>query len=176
AMGAVIGPPGEAMEELDSPYRRCVGRADRDRQGAAGLMLILINYTTPKKIFVIEQHFLYCENVTASPLGNSFVPNLDESGGQFWPFPLSSTLLTMISGAAEEPLRSPAQISGWKEVQMAQMVPGGHAALQGLSSIPYLTSVAAGFYRNDVINGSGTSAGRARAMMSKFAVTPARLR
>ncbi|EJK47519.1 hypothetical protein THAOC_33752, partial [Thalassiosira oceanica] len=34
AMGAVIGPPGEAMEELDSPYRRCAGRADRARQGA----------------------------------------------------------------------------------------------------------------------------------------------
>ncbi|EJK43866.1 hypothetical protein THAOC_37648 [Thalassiosira oceanica] len=34
AMGAFIGPPGEAMEELDSPYRRCAGRADRDRQGA----------------------------------------------------------------------------------------------------------------------------------------------
>ncbi|EJK46624.1 hypothetical protein THAOC_34700 [Thalassiosira oceanica] len=26
--------PGEAMEELDSPYHRCAGRADRDRQGA----------------------------------------------------------------------------------------------------------------------------------------------
>ena len=35
------------------------------------------------------------------------------------------------------------------------MVPDGHAALQGLSSIPHLTSVATGFYRNDVINGSG---------------------
>ncbi|EJK67470.1 hypothetical protein THAOC_11490 [Thalassiosira oceanica] len=34
AMGAVIGPPGEAMEELDSRYRRCAGRADRARQGA----------------------------------------------------------------------------------------------------------------------------------------------
>ncbi|EJK75935.1 hypothetical protein THAOC_02328 [Thalassiosira oceanica] len=34
AMGAVIGPPGEAMEELDSPYHRCAGRADRARQGA----------------------------------------------------------------------------------------------------------------------------------------------
>ncbi|EJK49059.1 hypothetical protein THAOC_32099, partial [Thalassiosira oceanica] len=34
AMGAVIGAPGEAMEELDSPYRRCTGRADRARQGA----------------------------------------------------------------------------------------------------------------------------------------------
>ncbi|EJK45587.1 hypothetical protein THAOC_35792, partial [Thalassiosira oceanica] len=33
-MGAVIGPPGEAMEELDSPYRHCAGRADRARQGA----------------------------------------------------------------------------------------------------------------------------------------------
>ncbi|EJK76541.1 hypothetical protein THAOC_01688, partial [Thalassiosira oceanica] len=33
AMGAIIGPPGEAMKELDSPYRRCAGRADRDRQG-----------------------------------------------------------------------------------------------------------------------------------------------
>ncbi|EJK44403.1 hypothetical protein THAOC_37060 [Thalassiosira oceanica] len=55
------------------------------------------------------------------------------------------------------------------------MVPDGHAALQGLSSIPHLTSVAAGFYRSDVINGSGTSAGRARSMMSEFAVAPARL-
>ena len=56
------------------------------------------------------------------------------------------------------------------------MVPDGHAALQGLSSIPHLTSVAAVFYRSDVINGSETSAGRARAMMHKFAVTPARLK
>ncbi|EJK71727.1 hypothetical protein THAOC_06806, partial [Thalassiosira oceanica] len=67
---------------------------------------------------------------------------------------------------------APTQISGQKEVWM---VPDGHAALQGLSSIPHLTSVAAGFYRSDVINGSGTSAGRARAMMHKFAVAPARL-
>ncbi|EJK59515.1 hypothetical protein THAOC_20250 [Thalassiosira oceanica] len=53
------------------------------------------------------------------------------------------------------------------------MVPDGHAVLQGLSSIPHLTSVAAGFYRSDVINGSETSAGgRACAMMHKFAVTP----
>ncbi|EJK58244.1 hypothetical protein THAOC_21650 [Thalassiosira oceanica] len=43
----------------------------------------------------------------------------------------------------------------------------------GLSSIPYPTSVAAGFYRNDIIKGSRTSAGRARAMMSEFAVAPA---
>ena len=70
------------------------------------------------------------------------------------------------------PLRRPAQILGWKEVKM---VPDGHAALQGFSSIPHLTSVAAGFYRNDVINGSETSVGRARAMMSEFAVAPARL-
>ena len=55
------------------------------------------------------------------------------------------------------------------------MVPDGHAALQGLSSIPHLTSVAAGFYRNAVINGSGTSAGWARLTMSEFAVAPARL-
>ncbi|EJK65370.1 hypothetical protein THAOC_13775 [Thalassiosira oceanica] len=54
-----------------------------------------------------------------------------------------------------------------------KMVPDGHAALQGLSSI--LTSVAAGFYRSDVINGSGTSAGRARSMMSEFAIAPAHL-
>ena len=53
------------------------------------------------------------------------------------------------------------------------MVPDGHAALQGLSSIPHLTSVAAGFHGRDVINGSETSAGRARAMMHKFAVAPA---
>ena len=55
------------------------------------------------------------------------------------------------------------------------MVPDGHAALQGLSSIPHLTSVAAGFYGSEVINGSETSAAadRARAMMHKFAVAPA---
>ena len=45
------------------------------------------------------------------------------------------------------------------------LVDNGHAALQRLSSTPYLTSVAAGFYRSDVINGSETLAGRARAMM-----------
>ncbi|EJK52720.1 hypothetical protein THAOC_27974 [Thalassiosira oceanica] len=72
-------------------------------------------------------------------------------------------------GAAEVPSRSPTEISGRKEVWM---VPDGHAALQGLSSIPHLTSVAAGFYRNDVINGSKTSAGQTRAMMSEFAVAP----
>ena len=55
------------------------------------------------------------------------------------------------------------------------MVPDGHAALQGLSSIPHLTSVAAGFHGSDIIKGSETSAGLARAMMHKFAVTPASL-
>ncbi|EJK71241.1 hypothetical protein THAOC_07340, partial [Thalassiosira oceanica] len=84
-----------------------------------------------------------------------------------------------VRGAAEEPPRSPAQISDQKEVYM---VPDGHVALlqsgrlQRLSSIPHLTSVAAGFHsfhRSDVINGSETSAGRARAMMHKFAVAPA---
>ncbi|EJK60045.1 hypothetical protein THAOC_19671, partial [Thalassiosira oceanica] len=65
----------------------------------------------------------------------------------------------------EEPPRSPTQMSGQKEVVM---VPDGHAALQRLSSIPHLTSVAAGFHRSDVINGSETSAGQARAMMHKF--------
>ena len=54
------------------------------------------------------------------------------------------------------------------------MVPDGHAALQRVSSIPYLTSVAAGFYRNDVIICSETSAGRAHVMMHKFAVVSAR--
>ena len=53
------------------------------------------------------------------------------------------------------------------------MVPDGHATLQGLSSIPHLTSVAAGIHGSDVINGSETSAGRARATMHKFAVAPA---
>ncbi|EJK47333.1 hypothetical protein THAOC_33953 [Thalassiosira oceanica] len=77
-------------------------------------------------------------------------------------------------GAAEVPVRrvrSPTQISGQKEVWM---VPGGHTALQGLSLVPHLTSIAAGFYGSDVINGSETSAGRARAMMlHKIAVAPA---
>ncbi|EJK61137.1 hypothetical protein THAOC_18419 [Thalassiosira oceanica] len=45
AMGAVVGPPGEAMEELDSPYRRCAGRADRARQGA----VVAIQYRRENK-------------------------------------------------------------------------------------------------------------------------------
>ena len=53
------------------------------------------------------------------------------------------------------------------------MVPDGHTALQRFSLIPHLTSVAASLYRSDVINGSETSAGPARAMMHKFAVAPA---
>ncbi|EJK53707.1 hypothetical protein THAOC_26796, partial [Thalassiosira oceanica] len=48
-------------------------------------------------------------------------------------------------------------------------------ATQRLSSLPHLTSVATGFYRSDVINGSKTSADRARAMMHKFSVTLASL-
>ncbi|EJK56893.1 hypothetical protein THAOC_23127 [Thalassiosira oceanica] len=71
-------------------------------------------------------------------------------------------------GAAEEPNTDIGPEGG-------VVVPDGHAALQRLSSIPYLTSVATGFYRNDVINSSGTSAGRARLMMSEFAAAPARL-
>ena len=55
------------------------------------------------------------------------------------------------------------------------MVPNGHAALRGLRSIPHLTSVGTGFHGSDVINGSETSAGRARAMMHKFSVAPASL-
>ncbi|EJK76112.1 hypothetical protein THAOC_02141, partial [Thalassiosira oceanica] len=51
----------------------------------------------------------------------------------------------------------------------------GGQPTERLCSISHLTSVAAGFYRSDVINGSETSAGRARAMMHKFAVAPARL-
>ncbi|EJK68210.1 hypothetical protein THAOC_10630 [Thalassiosira oceanica] len=39
-MGAVIGPPGEAIEELDSPYCRCAGRADRGRRGAQSQPII----------------------------------------------------------------------------------------------------------------------------------------
>ena len=53
------------------------------------------------------------------------------------------------------------------------MVPDGHATLQGLSSISHLTSVAAGFHGSDIFNGFGALAGRARAMMHKFAVAPA---
>ena len=41
------------------------------------------------------------------------------------------------------------------------MVPDGQATLQGLSSIPHLTSVAAALYRSGVINGSETLAGQA---------------
>ena len=55
------------------------------------------------------------------------------------------------------------------------MVNDGQAALKGLSSIPQLTSVAAVFYRSDVINGSETSADWARATMHKFAVASALL-
>ena len=67
------------------------------------------------------------------------------------------------------PFGSEGRRCGWSPMDTRRL-------LQGLSSIPHLTSVAAGFYGSDVINGSETSAaGRARAMMHKFAVTPASL-
>ncbi|EJK71715.1 hypothetical protein THAOC_06819, partial [Thalassiosira oceanica] len=47
AMGAIIGPPGEAMEELDSPYRRCAGRADRaDRAGQGAAVALQMRRAT----------------------------------------------------------------------------------------------------------------------------------
>ncbi|EJK69403.1 hypothetical protein THAOC_09346, partial [Thalassiosira oceanica] len=47
ALGAVIGPPEEAMEELDSPYHRCAGRADRARQGAVFVALSALTLFVP---------------------------------------------------------------------------------------------------------------------------------
>ncbi|EJK52926.1 hypothetical protein THAOC_27744 [Thalassiosira oceanica] len=70
------------------------------------------------------------------------------------------------AGAAEEPSTDIGPEGGVDD-------PDGHAstALQGLSSISHRSSVAAaGFYRSDVINSSETSAGRAHAMMHKFAL------
>ncbi|EJK54204.1 hypothetical protein THAOC_26228 [Thalassiosira oceanica] len=58
---------------------------------------------------------------------------------------------------------------------MVPDVKRGAEAAGTYSSIPHLTSVAAGFHRSDVINGSGTSAGRSRLMMSEFAIAPSRL-
>jgi len=40
-MGAVIGPPGEAAEELYDPYHRCAGRAGQ----AGGVLFLRIEST-----------------------------------------------------------------------------------------------------------------------------------
>ena len=34
-MGAIIGPPGEAMEELDSPYHRCFAGVPAEPTGCS---------------------------------------------------------------------------------------------------------------------------------------------
>ncbi|EJK57666.1 hypothetical protein THAOC_22263 [Thalassiosira oceanica] len=63
-------------------------------------------------------------------------------------------------GAAKEPNTDMGSEGGVDGVDGPRF---GHAALQGISSIP------------DLINGSETSAGRANAMMQKFSVAPTRL-
>ncbi|EJK71197.1 hypothetical protein THAOC_07388, partial [Thalassiosira oceanica] len=43
AMGAAIGPPGEAMEELDSPYHRCFAVVPAELTGCS----VTGNYRQP---------------------------------------------------------------------------------------------------------------------------------
>ena len=92
-MGAVIGPPGEAMEGLDSPYRRSCAvvpveptgclvtgryRHEDVTQGRSGEFV-------PKED---EQRFQ--DKFTASSLGDVVMPISSCEVCQFWPFPLSS--------------------------------------------------------------------------------------
>ncbi|EJK54577.1 hypothetical protein THAOC_25781, partial [Thalassiosira oceanica] len=70
-MGAAIGPPGEAMEELDSPYHRCAGRADRaDGSANFGPFLYLALLLTIVLGFDLVIEFLrYAGGLAWKPIG-----------------------------------------------------------------------------------------------------------
>ena len=86
-MGAVIGPPGEAVEELYDPYHRCAGRA-------AGVLFSHLTNAPDyyaqggsRNIILHEKNLLFQDKLAASPLGASVMPNLESDVSQFWPFP-----------------------------------------------------------------------------------------
>ena len=92
-MGAVIGPPGEAMEELDSPYHRCFAVVPAEPKGCSvtgryrheDVAQGRWDKKVLKALLVLFQDFL-----SASPLGDVFMPISSCEVCQFWPFPLSS--------------------------------------------------------------------------------------
>ncbi|EJK75684.1 hypothetical protein THAOC_02586, partial [Thalassiosira oceanica] len=98
-MGAIIGPPGEAMEKLDSPYLRCAGRADRGRKGAVvALQMRRVTYAqgrSRRKSSIRRLTILDFQ--PASPLGDSPFRNYTAKSANFGPFLYLALLLTTIS-------------------------------------------------------------------------------
>ena len=77
-MGAVIGPPGEAMEELDSPYHHCCAVVLVELKGC----LVQLKY----------RHEAVAQGGSGEKvLGDVVMPIFELEVCQFWPFPLSST-------------------------------------------------------------------------------------
>ena len=92
-MGAVIGPPGEAMEELDSPYRRSCAVVPVEPTGC----LVTGRYRhedvtqgRSRELVLKALLVLFQDKFTASPLGDVVMPIFGCEVCQFWPFPLSS--------------------------------------------------------------------------------------
>ena len=94
-MGAIIGPPGEAMEELDSPYHRCCAVVPVEPTGCSvtgryrheDVAQGRWDKKVLKALLVLMQDLF-----SASPLGDVFMPKIELDFSQFWPFRLSSAL------------------------------------------------------------------------------------
>ena len=92
-MGAVIGPQGEAMEELDSPYHRCGAVVSVEPTGCS----VTANYRHEdvaqggKYDWVLKALLLLFQDLfSASPLGEVFMPISSLKVCQFWAFHLST--------------------------------------------------------------------------------------
>ena len=88
-MDAVIGPPGEVVEELYDPYHRCAGRAGRVL-GAVFASLKHQDYYAQGGSSELscmrrmnEKNLLFQDKLPASPLGASVMPNLESDISQF---------------------------------------------------------------------------------------------
>ena len=72
-MGAVIGPPGEAMEELDSPYRRFCAVVPVELTGCCSHAPNASSYLRPGEKWQFlgkEENLTIPEQLPASPSGD----------------------------------------------------------------------------------------------------------
>ncbi|EJK61498.1 hypothetical protein THAOC_18005 [Thalassiosira oceanica] len=76
AMGVVIGPPGEAIEELDSPYHRCANRA---RQAAPSPVIPVNFMSFDTAIFCLWSEMSRLPVSTAAHANSSLCSSVMES-------------------------------------------------------------------------------------------------